>query len=418
MAAQLAQSASLTTSESKRQMPNVFSRAKSTRPDAGQAVVQTSRPIVGEQYRDVFLTAIVRDSPLQSRAHFDPHHDDEDQALMESLDQHGQRVPVQLAEIEGSCPPEYAILDGHRRIAALRHLGHDAVKAIIVRQGTLECDLISLTANVRKNLAPLELARTIDRLRRIHKMTTDAIARDAGISRQYVSSLVGLLEADPVLSAAVEAGHISATTARVLSQAPRELQPKLAEIAIASELSDAQARRLMSRIEATGEDPRQAGLALGFAVAAENQNVETGQDTIGHEKLESRTPSRRNSAPKRKGDPTLTEEAARAMLKDSFPRLHSEAIGALSTLAVQGSASRVALKVAGLLASTGKMPSEAMETARFVEDLSGTRKLVSVLDVCGEMRALIRAGRFQQKVAPMLGALARELEALEQQVAA
>jgi ParB/RepB/Spo0J family partition protein len=143
------------------QMPNTFNPASLDKLRSAQAVAQTSRPVMGEQYREVLLTAVMRDSPIQSRAALDPENDDEDRALVESIEASGQREPAHLAEIEGSCPPEYAILDGHRRIAALRHLKRETVKAIIVRQGSQECDLISLTANVRKNLTPLELARSV-----------------------------------------------------------------------------------------------------------------------------------------------------------------------------------------------------------------------------------------------------------------
>ncbi len=106
------------------------------------------------------------------------------------------------------------------------------------------------------------------------------------------------------------------------------------------------------------------------------------------------------------------------MLKDSFPSLEAEAVETLSALAVQGSASLIALKVAGLLAVSGKPPAEALEVGRFVEGFSGIRKLVSVLDVCGELRALIKAGRFQRQAAPLLKALADEFENLERQVTA
>jgi ParB/RepB/Spo0J family partition protein len=403
--------------EGQRQMPNVFSRASVAKLGEARAMAQTSRPIVGEQYREVFLTAIARESPIQARAQFDPEGDDEDRALVESLARHGQRVPVQLAEIEGASPPEYAILDGHRRIAALRHLKRETVKAVIVRQGSLECDLISLTANVRKNLSPLELARAIDRLRRLHKMTIEAIAQDAGLSRQYISSLAAMLEADPAIPAAVEAGHISATTARVLSQAPRELQPQLTQTAVACGLSDAQAKRLVGRVETTGEASDQAALVLGFAPV--NDKSTGGPEDENHKRGgEGSLAPRHNPVGRGRSNLALTVEGAAAMLKDFFPRLEAETVVTLSALAVQGSASLIALKVAGLLAASGRLPAEALEAGRFVEGFSGVRKLASVLDVCGELRALIKAGRFQQQLAPLLSALANEFENLERQVTA
>jgi ParB/RepB/Spo0J family partition protein len=153
------------------QMPNVFNRTALNRSGTAMA-----RPVIGEQYAEVRLEAIAQDSPIQTRRPFDPEHDEDDGALVESLRSEPQREPVQLKELEGACPPQYAILDGHHRVAALRHLERESVKAIIKREGTLDCDLTTPTAHVRKNLSPLELAQAIQRLRERHKLTYEAIS--------------------------------------------------------------------------------------------------------------------------------------------------------------------------------------------------------------------------------------------------
>ena len=103
-------------------------------------------------YRLVRLSEIVGASPLQLRASFDPDADEQDRSLLESLASDGQRLPVLLLENPNSLPPAYTPLDGHRRIEALRRLKHEWVQAVIHSSGSLECDLITLTANVRKHL--------------------------------------------------------------------------------------------------------------------------------------------------------------------------------------------------------------------------------------------------------------------------
>src|SRR5688572_28090809 len=85
----------------------------------------------GEEYRQVPLTAIAGQSPMQVRAAFDPEADAEDQALVASLKVDGQRVPVLLVEAGSDSAGQYTPLDGHRRIAALRYIGQPTVKAII-----------------------------------------------------------------------------------------------------------------------------------------------------------------------------------------------------------------------------------------------------------------------------------------------
>jgi hypothetical protein len=61
-------------------MPNVFGRSRQSR-----GIGSNARPVIGEQYAEVSLEAVVDDSPLQTRAPFDPAHDEDDAALLESL---------------------------------------------------------------------------------------------------------------------------------------------------------------------------------------------------------------------------------------------------------------------------------------------------------------------------------------------
>ena len=124
--------------QSKIQMPNAFSPVSVEKLRSAQGLVQSSTPVIGEQYRAVKLSAVVGESPLQVRALFDPEHDDDDHALVDSLVSDGQRVPILLVEVPNSVPQEYTILDGHRRVAALRHLNRETAEAVIVRQETLE----------------------------------------------------------------------------------------------------------------------------------------------------------------------------------------------------------------------------------------------------------------------------------------
>ena len=109
----------------------------------------------GPHYLTIELRAIVGANPLQVRASFDPEADEQDRALLNSLDSDGQRLPVLLLENPNTTPLTYTPLDGHRRIEALRRLKRDRVQAIVHSAGSLECDLITLTANVRKHLTPL-----------------------------------------------------------------------------------------------------------------------------------------------------------------------------------------------------------------------------------------------------------------------
>lgn len=403
MSADLASSPILT---SKVQMPNTFSAASLDKLRAARAdsAPQTSKPVMGEQYREVFLSAVVRESALQSRPAFDPESDDDDSALVASIESSGQRTPAQLAEVEGSCPPEYAILDGHRRIAALRHLKRETVKAIIVRQGTQECDLISLTANVRKNLAPLELARAVGRLRERHSLTLAEIAQSVGLSKRYVEMLVSLLKADPAIQAEVEAGRISAKTVRVLSQAPAEDQAALTQVVAEGGLSDVQTRRLMERVATTGEEPQEAAVILGFTSA----KTKEAENTSTEAQTKSPSPKRRPTV-----NSPLAFESALAVLMDLCPELSDEARASLARLAVEHTASLAVLKVAGVLVVAGQTPEEALKSAQSIGPHPHARKIMALMSVCGELRDLVRGGRLNAEARPLLGVVVSRMAELE-----
>lgn len=394
---------------SKVQMPNTFSAASLDKLRSARVAAQSSKPVMGEQYREVFLSAIIRESPLQTRSAFDPENDEDDRALVESIESSGQREPAQLAEIEGSCPPEYAILDGHRRIAALRHLQRETVKAIIVRQGSQECDLISLTANVRKNLTPLELARAVGRLRERHNMTLTEIVKAVGLSRRYLEMLAALLEADPAIQAEVEAGHISAKTARVLIKVSSEYQREAVQVAADCRMSDVDAKRLIERVQATGEAPAEAALALGFTHVSQTAPTKEREDENPPASAKTNLPS-----PKRKptGGTTLTAAAATAVLKNLCPELEEEIREALSILAVQRIASVASLKIAGLLTTAGRSPEEALKTAQLLEPHPHVRKILSIVGLYGELRDLIENERFYVEAMPLLSAVAKKVESL------
>lgn len=403
--------------ESKIQMPNAFGDLDLEVLRQAHASVKTSTPVVGEQYREVKLSAIVGESPLQARAPFDADNDEDDGALLDSLASGAQRLPVVLAEVEGSAPPTYTPLDGHRRIAALRRLNQETVKAIIVQQGTLECDLITLTAHIRKNLTPLELARTIDRLRQRHHKTVKEIAQTTGLSRRYIEQLNSLLKTDPTLQAEVEDNHISATTARVLGQAAREHQPHLAQIAATNGLSDAKAKRLVQRIEATDETPEQAALALGFV------SQSGGAKANGRISDEVTTTDAQlsNVGPKRGRKPKLilTMESAVALVKNIFPEIDPQTAQALSALAVEQEANPTVLKIAGLRLMAGQEAAEALEVADRAAQNPGVRKILAFLDVCIEIQGLIDKGwlGFVPESELLLDALVSKLGRLKQSIA-
>ena len=407
--------------ESQIKMPDVFGRTNAAALRHAQAAAELSAPIPGERYRDVKLNVITGESPLQLRACFDPEHDEEDRALVESLESDGQRVPVLLLEDPHSQAPALTILDGHRRIAALRQSNRETVKAVIFNQGSLECDLITLTANVRKHLRPLEQARAIARLRERHKLTVEEIAKRVGLSSRYITELKALLETDPAVQAALERGEIKAKAALVLGQAPREQQAQLAEIAAATGLSETDARRLVARIQGTGEPPEQASLALGISVGESTERAKPTADAPSSAESEAHgtlpAGPTSNSKHGQKPGQVLTTAAAVTLIQSCFPEIEARAVQSLAELAVQHSANVNTLKAAGLLTLGGVQMETAVTAAQSTANNSAVRQLLRVVDAFVDVRILIGKGRCPPECAPMLVGLASQAAELKRAVA-
>ncbi len=406
--------------ESKIKMPNLFGGKVST--PTALTDVQSSRPIVGEQYRSVKLSSIVKRSPIQTRAPFDPEQDEEDQALVEYVQENADKLPpVLLVELE---PGQYGLLDGHRRCDALQHIAQEEVRAIIKREGTLECDLITLSANVRKNLTQMELARAVGRLRREHQLAVKEITKKVGLTERSVELLEELLRADPYIQTEVEQGRLSANAGRALSKAPPESRPQLTQIAADYTLSEKETKRLIARVTSTSESPEKAALSLGFTPAnGEEAEPSTEQVAVptaaapekSHpERSQGKTPGRNHKQAGRKRERTLTMEAAMAMTKDLLPELEPRLVKALSEQATKHSISLEALKLAGLLMVAGQGAAEAIKVAAGAVQTPAGRKLASLLTTCRELQGLIEQDRLMPECLPALAVLSKKIGGLKQ----
>jgi len=402
--------------ESQIKMPNPFGKLNREALRHTQALAHTSTPVTGEQYRQIKLNAISGESPLQTRAPFDPEHDGEDQALLDSLASDRQRVPVFVVET-GDSTITYTILDGHRRVAALRHLGQETVKAVIVKGETLECDLITLTANVRKHLTPLEQARSVTRLRERHELTLEQIAHKVGLSRRYLSELMALLDTDPTIQTALERGSIKAKTALALGQAPHELQPEVATIAAANHLSETEAKRYLTRLRETGETPSQAALALGFISPEKESAAQESETTKPDIEEDSVSALRRKSShtqKRNKSKSTLTFEMAMALIKSAFPELDERTAKALAEQAAKQSATPPMLKTAGLLVLSGSTVDKAFETAWPIAHQRSIQKLVHIADVFVDLQGLAGRGQALPEWTSLLVVLTKQAIQLKQ----
>ena len=117
--------------------------------------------------------------------------------LLASLVDHGQLSPIIVLPGAGD-PPRYIVVDGFKRIRALKRAGHDTVKAVIWPEDEVSA-LIAINHLQRSvDRTALEDAYLIKVLRDFHGLSYEEIGRRLGRSKGWVGRRLGLLTILPV----------------------------------------------------------------------------------------------------------------------------------------------------------------------------------------------------------------------------
>jgi len=134
--------------------------------------------------------------------------------LKNALTREGQVEPVDL---RGSKP--YQIVDGFRRVQAIRKLGWPTVKALVHRGLSDEQahERAFVKNVVRQNLTPIEKANAI-RLAKKRGLKHAAIAREFGISERQLFRYERMLEIPKLVQELLDADEISMAHAAVLTK--------------------------------------------------------------------------------------------------------------------------------------------------------------------------------------------------------
>lgn len=161
------------------------------------------------------MTLIVQEIPLSQvveddiRLHRDPH---ALESLAQSLRAVGQLYPVRLRPVG----ERFAIVDGHRRCAALKAIGATTVQAIVEDETLAEAETLqkALISNIqRENLGPVDTAQAIRRLMDAAGWTISEAARQLGFSASGVTKTLAILDLPPAIVERIAAKQIPATAA-------------------------------------------------------------------------------------------------------------------------------------------------------------------------------------------------------------
>lgn len=151
---------------------------------------------------------------------FQPREIFDEKALKElavSIKEHGVIQPIIVRNVKG----KYEIIAGERRYKASALAGLTKIPAIIRDLDDKESSKVALLENLqRKNLTPIEEARTYQKILEIDEMTQDDLAKTMGKSQSAVSNKLRLLSLPDEVQDSLLKEQISERHARALLNIP------------------------------------------------------------------------------------------------------------------------------------------------------------------------------------------------------
>ena len=147
---------------------------------------------------------------------FQPREIFDEKALKElavSIKEHGVIQPIIVREVNG----KYEIIAGERRYKASALAGMTKIPAIVRDLDDKESSKVALLENLqRKNLNPIEEARTYQKILEIDQMTQEELAKTMGKSQSAVANKIRLLSLPDEIQEALLKEQISERHARTL----------------------------------------------------------------------------------------------------------------------------------------------------------------------------------------------------------
>jgi ParB family chromosome partitioning protein len=116
--------------------------------------------------------------------------------LMASLAESGQQTPI-VVVLGAEAGERYLVIDGHKRIAALKHLGRDTIEATVWRMSAAEALLLERSLRCRPQESALEQGWLLVEMERSFGYGLEELARRFDRSVSWVSRRLALVELLP-----------------------------------------------------------------------------------------------------------------------------------------------------------------------------------------------------------------------------
>jgi len=152
----------------------------------------------------------IKPNPYQPRREFD---ETAIRELADSIKKHGLLQPVVLIRDND----EYILVAGERRLRAVKLLGEETIKAIVVNYSKNDLREYALIENIqREDLNPIEVAYSLQSLIEEHGFTHEELANTIAKSRSYVTNLLRILNLPEFVHEKIKKGVLSVGHAKVL----------------------------------------------------------------------------------------------------------------------------------------------------------------------------------------------------------
>jgi ParB/RepB/Spo0J family partition protein len=200
---------------------------------------------------------------------------EQERRLLGSLSERGQQVPIVV--VAASEPGRFVVIDGHKRVRALRRLRGDTVMATVWSMNEAEALVLDRSLRQAEAETALEQGWLLSELHRGLGLDLESLARRFDRSPSWVSRRLGLVERlHPELLAAVRTGLLAAGVARRLLGLPPGNQLELAAVATQAGLTTGETELLVRLWQQTSEPAIRRFLLTAPRRALQNARPETG----------------------------------------------------------------------------------------------------------------------------------------------
>jgi len=192
-------------------------------------------------------------NPFQPRSYFN------EEALKElgsSIQELGVIQPITVRKLAGN---KFQLVSGERRYRASKLIGNKTIPSYIRIANDQEMLEMALVENIqRKDLDPIEVALTYQRLINEIKLTQEAMSNRVGKKRSTISNYLRLLKLDPIIQTGMRDGFLTMGHGRALINIEnKDEQLKIYEKIIRQKLSVRQTELLVKNLKSTTKQKTQ-----------------------------------------------------------------------------------------------------------------------------------------------------------------